>query len=399
MLKQIIVLFLIAASFIAAQTDFTFNGQIRPRAEYIDKNFSSDIDGNSITYLRTRFSVMAQRDRNLTAFVQIQDSRFYGQEGSATTNMRNLDLHQAWFELTNLFELPLHLKMGRMEVAFGNQRLVGTSNFSNIGRSFDGAMVTFQRCDENKIDFFAYRETEVGTTADIGDKFFYGLNFTIGALKDHTIQPYFFVQSQDPANYLSRMTTGLYIAGDKDQFTYNGEFAYQFGTLSGLDIAAMMAAVDAAYTFDSKMAPGLHAGFAYLSGDEDPIDDTYGTFNTLYASNHGKYGYMDYFKNIPNDTFGKGLMDIHLGASFKPVKKLSAKASFHIFSSVQDYTLMSGSDATAFGNEVDLTLKYKYSKDVSFQLGASMYMPGEIFEDLMGEDTSSWAYFMTTVNL
>ena len=44
-------------------------------------------------------------------------------------------------------------------------------------------------------------------------------------------------------------------------------------------------------------------------------DKKYNVFNTLYATNHKYYGFMDYFIDIPRHTYGLGLIDIHAKAS------------------------------------------------------------------------------------
>jgi len=60
-----------------------------------------------------------------------------------------------------------------------------------------------------------------------------------------------------------------------------------------------------------SMSPVLSAGVDYLSGDDGEDETKYKVFNTLYATNHKFYGFMDYFLNLPVHTYGKGLMDMH----------------------------------------------------------------------------------------
>ena len=50
-------------------------------------------------------------------------------------------LHQAYFTFSNL-KIPFFdydfVKVGRFELALGNQRLIAKNNWNNIGRSFEG---------------------------------------------------------------------------------------------------------------------------------------------------------------------------------------------------------------------------------------------------------------------
>ncbi|MCH7974261.1 MAG: hypothetical protein IH949_10305 [Bacteroidetes bacterium] len=108
---------------------------------------------------------------------------------------------------------------------------------------------------------------------------------------------------------------------------------------------------------------------------------------------------MDYFLNIPANTFGLGLLDIHAKASIVPFQKSIVSAAYHLFKSNEDYTLLNGNTSSSFGSEVDLTLSYKYSKEVKFVGGLSFFVPGDIFKEKKEKDTSTWAYLMAVVNL
>src|SRR5258708_4844218 len=68
----------------------------------------------------------------------------------------NLDLQQAFVTLGNLKELPLSLKVGRQELSYGEERLVGAYGWNNIGRVFDAAKVRWKR-DWLTADFFVSR--------------------------------------------------------------------------------------------------------------------------------------------------------------------------------------------------------------------------------------------------
>ena len=77
-------------------------------------------------------------------------------------------------------------------------------------------------------------------------------------------------------------------------------------------MSAPLGALKQGYTVDgASRSPGVSVGVEYLSGDDDPTDGTYKVFDTLYATNHKFYGFMDYFLNIPVHTFGLGLRDVH----------------------------------------------------------------------------------------
>src|ERR1051325_9682633 len=55
-----------------------------------------------------------------------------------------IDLHQAYVSLGNHKEFPVSLKVGRQELSYGDERVVGAFNWNNIGRVFDAAKLRWQ---------------------------------------------------------------------------------------------------------------------------------------------------------------------------------------------------------------------------------------------------------------
>ncbi|GJQ62430.1 MAG: hypothetical protein SCALA702_14830 [Melioribacteraceae bacterium] len=396
----IILSILFMSSMLIAQTDVNFDAQVRVRAELDNKDFNNDNDPSGFTLLRTRIGASFANKSGIEAYIQLQDSRYYGQEMGTMNDLKNVDLHQAYFKINDLFGLPLDVKGGRMEVIYGTQRLVGAVGWHNVGRSFDGGIVTL-KMKNSTIDFFSFQERENFNPGDTADYAFTGLHAKWMVSKNITLQPFFYFQNTVPSENLSRGTLGALINANIEGLAIEAEGAYQFGKITPvateLDIAALMLTANVGYKFNSDYNPYLKAGFEMLSGDKDAADSEYGAFNTLYATNHKFYGFMDYFINIPASTFGLGLTDIHVKAGMAPHKKVGLNAAFHLFSSVEDYTLLNGDTSTSFGTEIDLTAKYAYKDNISFTTGFSFFSAGDIFKETRGEDVSYWSYFMTTV--
>ncbi len=403
-MKKVTVLFLlfsfIFAEFAIAQNKVKVNAQIRPRFNFDDKDFNSSSEANSYTELRTRLGVAYSPSENLTGFIQLQDSRIYGTESSTMANTMNLDIHQAYFKIDNFFGLPFYLKVGRMELSYGSQRILGAVGWSNVGRSFDGSVLQFQTKSVN-IDFIAARTNESMLQGDSLDTFVYSAYGNLKVIKSYKIQPFIIAEYQAKKDF-NRYTIGIY-ATNKNKgagFKHELDASYQLGTQNATqDISAFMVAYNLGYTFDSKIKPMVGAGVDYLSGDDGTDASKYKTFNTLYATNHKFYGYMDYFVNIPKHTYGLGLMDIQVKGSIVPVQKLKVALAYHIFNANADYTLIDGSTSASFGSEIDLTLSYKYSSNVKFVGGFSYFTPGDIFKETKGKDSSNWTYLMAVVNL
>ncbi len=401
-MKKIFFVILIFFNIITfAQEKVKFSAQIRPRWEFDDRDFNSKKQASSVTYLRSRLGLTFTPSADISGFVQVQDSRLFGSATSTTADMKNVDLHQAYFKIDNFFNLPVDLKIGRMEMLFGNERFIGTVNWGNVGRSFDGTTVTIKG-EKVKADFFAMKEAEKQNLGDTLDQNIYGVYTDLLLVKNHKIQPFLIWQRIIPSSLLDRFTTGAYVKGDIGSFTYEAEFAYQFGefTTGGkiVDISAMMFAFNANYNFDADAKPFIGAGIDYISGDDNNADNKFKVYNTLYGTGHKFFGFMDYFINMLNDTYGLGITDLSARCGFTPISNLRVTAFLHVFSSNNDYKLKSGSVTNSFGTEFDLLMNYKYNDNVNFEGGFSLFSPGDIFKEKRGIDLSTWAYLMAVVN-
>jgi len=401
-MKKILFLFssLLLTSSIFAQSGLDVSAQIRARHQMSNKDFNSDVPANNFTELRTRLNLKFSPVENITGLVQLQDSRVFGTEANTLSSIDNIDLHQAYFTVSKLFNLPLNLKLGRMELSYGPQRLVGAVGWHNVGRSFDGGVVQL-KTKKVDVDFFSAQTNESGNVGDTNDVTVAGAYGNLKMAKNHQIQP-FIIGELETGTDFGRYTLGVYVKGSIGNLSHEIEGAYQLGSVNeNIDIAAYMFALNIMYKFDTPIQPVIGGGIDYLSGDDDFTDNDFKMFNTLYATNHKYYGFMDFF---PGNTYGLGLMDLHVKGTISPAKKFKAMLAFHMFNSVEDFKYIPADSpneksSTSFGSEVDLTLIYTYNKAVKFQGGFSFFSPGDIFKQVRGEDGSTWAYLMAVVNL
>ena len=380
---------------------YTLNGQVRHRFEQNDKDLNDNTDGIAFNLLRARLGIRFVPAHNTEGFFQVQDARVFGTETNTLTDgsADQLDLHQAYFKLANLFDWPLDLQVGRFEAAYGTQRLIGAVGWHNIGRSFDGVLLRLHP-EKAKIDVFNLKLAERMEPGGTGDLNVLGAYGDFDLIENYTTHAFLIWQSADPASTLNRYTIGAYLKGKTANFLPEIELAYQGGERENRGVSALMVALNLGYTVASaSFSPTFSIGIDYLSGDDDPADDTYKVFDTLYATNHKFYGFMDYFLNIPVHTSGLGLQDIHVKAAIKPRPNLSLRLAYHNFQANEDFGFEDGTVGTNFGDEVDLTVVYSYNKRVTISGGASLFAPGRIFEETRNDDMGTWGYIMTVVNL
>ncbi len=397
-----IIIFIFSFMNLYSQENLKFSLQIRPRFEIDNKDFKSSTNPNTFTQLRTRLGLSFRPVKNLNGFIQIQDSRTFGEEQSTLFNSKNLDVHQAYFVINDIFNLPLDIKIGRMELLYGSEKFIGPVGWSNIGRAFDGGVITYKN-KKVKVDLFVIREFEKFNPADSMDQNIYGIFTDLYFIENYQIQPFVIWQRVNPTNYLDRATAGVFVKGDLGRFQHELDFGYQFGKafLSNRkqDVNALTFSISGNYTFKKDCKPTIGLQFDYASGDNNPADNNYKTYTTLYPTGHKFYGYMDYFVNLQNDTYGLGIMDFVAKGGFSPLSGLALNLNYHLFKSAEDYKLPSNSTTNNFGSEFDLIINYKYNDYASFEGGASLFLPGDIFKEKRGKDNSTWFYIMAVINI
>ncbi|UCD37739.1 MAG: alginate export family protein [Fidelibacterota bacterium] len=387
---------LLMVTVLAAQAQWELGGQIRYRFESSNRDFHQDTKASNVNLLRSRLNVTLSAAENVTGFFQLQDSRTFGEETwTMDGDADQMDLHQGFIHFTDLLHAPIDLKVGRMEVIYGPERLIGAVGWSNVGRSFDGAVLKLRQ-QRFTTDLFYFKEKEVELPRDSLDTNVQGIYADLNLVNNHTTQA--FLIRQQTIDRRNIYTTGLYVKGEIGPVAHEIEAAYQFGEQNPpheLSYSAYLVAINLSYSLSRlPLQPMLSAGIDYLSGDDDIMDNTSKVFYTMYATNHKYYGYMDYFITIAPSTLHLGLTDIHGKVSLQPLEHTKLHLAYHIFRASQSY----GTGDKDFLQELDLTLNYSYTSNVSMVGGASLAWPGEIFKSRRGSDMATWLYLMTVVN-
>ncbi len=383
-IQRYLLSIIIGLTLISAQQQFKVGGQIRYRSEQNDKGLTPESKSATFSYLRTRLNLSFSPNESVSGLIQIQDSRTLGEEGSTLSDgsADNMDLHQAYakIQLAPLWSL----KVGRMEVIYGPQRLMGAVGWHNIGRSFDGFVLKFAK-DKMTVDIFNFIEHEMDIYMDIYDEDFDDV-MVRGAYSSFYVMPgmktdVFIIQDGE------RMTYGGYAKGKISGIGYELESAIQKGnSWANQDIKynGMMWGANFSYTLGGNT---VTAGADYISGDDSTTTEIE-SFHTLYATNHKYYGFMDYFLNLPFHTNGQGLIDMHIKAALVSVGGIRPFLAIHSFKNADQ--------SGEFGQEIDITLKYTLYNAVNIVGGYSMFTNG----DIMGvkDHKATWAYLMMVVN-
>lgn len=445
--KKWLSLFTVAAVTVFGQTvnaQFSFSGQLRTRTELRDGQGSpspKDVKAALFTSQRTRL-VAAYAGYRLKLNVALQDVRVWGQDVSTinrTTTQDNnaLMLHEAWAEIdltdTTNKKVKLALKIGRQELVYDDQRLLGNLDWLQQARRHDAAV--FKLDVKNFIihSGFAFnqnKEAASGTKYNSTPPGNYAASTNGGAmyksmqyayvgykLKSGTLSWLFLadqfsryhtdIVNNVPSKIIddgvwNRMTTGFYLLNNFKRTSVTASAYYQAGkTSSGTDISGALLSGAAFYNVSKIIIAG--AGVDYTTGGMK--GSTSKAFDPLYGTPHKFWGNMDYYY-AANGFGNKGLTDYYIKIKLKPFASLVINADVHQFMSASDvYDASNNKLSRNFGNEIDVTANYALTKIISFEGGYSHYISTTSLVSPAVKNVSNaqqhnnWAYLSLNVKL
>jgi len=220
-----------------------FGGEFRLRLEESAvSGFNNPEDGYLLG--RTRFNVTIKPLPWLKFFGQSQDARAFFQDvpHPVAPFQDTWDLRQAYVELGDADKGPLALTVGRQEINFGEERLVGSSNWTNTARTFDAVRLSLHHAGYRLSAFASsvvdQHEQELNHHTKGND--LHGLYGGLESLIPGAVVEPFFLWRLAPVSIsgsgkLNEKTTGVRWVGKLPVgFDYDVEMAKQFGSI-GLD--------------------------------------------------------------------------------------------------------------------------------------------------------------------
>jgi hypothetical protein len=296
------------------QEDFpswlSLDGQIRLRTE--DWTSYQYTPGNNRIFELTRvYGGLAIRPTSfLTAYTQFIDAHALGLPLKfVAANMRDVfDLRQGYLEYHNE-DNNFRLYAGRRELKYGDERVVGISDFTNNSRTWDGFFGHFgDRTDKNNVDVFSTSVVTVHPTSldtHGAGLTFHGVYGTIGSWIPNTVlQPFVLVKA------FPRVKSQQGIYGSQVETTFGAEaegrlpagFDYdilgdlQRGSYSNDSIRAGAGLVKVAHLFDSlPWKPRLGGEYDYATGNPHRNSNRISTYDQQYPSDHNAFGLFDLF--------------------------------------------------------------------------------------------------------
>jgi hypothetical protein len=368
-------------------------------------------------YLLDRLRVWAtiQPKEWLRFHAEVQDARIFFNHHIPNANPYedSWTLWEGYAQVGSSTEGWVDVVAGRQVLAFGDERVIGPSDWLNVGRTFNVARVDFHH-SADKVSVFA-SSVVPGDNNDLhnalpGDNLYgvYGDFKTV--IPKATFEPYVLwrVAPANPAlqeevgrGHLNEVTIGLHMKGTLPaDFDYNTEFDGQTGSLGASSIRAWAGYASVGKTFRKVAAsPRVFIEGNYASGTKNPAGREWNTFDSLYPSNHDKYAFAD-------QVGRRNLVQFRVGVEQDLGKKWKLKQAFEGFwLATANDNLYASNGAIAvpahpgasrhIGNEIDLVAEYQWNPGLSFGFGYARLFAGQFLRTTSpGQDYSyPYAYF------
>jgi hypothetical protein len=393
---------------------FHIGGEFRGRLEGpMGIGFTSTDDFYYLDRLRVNLGI---KPKNWLLFYgEVQDARIFFNHHIANANPYEdkWTLWQAYTQVGSSETGWADALAGREVLRFGDERVIGPSDWLNVGRTFNVARIDFHH-PGYKVSVFA-SSVVPGDNSDLHNALpgnnMYGIYGSFqNIVPKADFEPYVLWRvapssSELPETlnrgHLNEVTIGLHWKGDlPSNFDYDTEFDGQTGSLGASSIAAWAGYASVGKTFRKvHAAPHIFLEGNYASGTKNSNSHEWNTFDQIYPSNHDKYGF--------DDLVGRrNLVQFRTGVEEEPTKKWKLKQQFEgywLATSNDNYYASSGAIAVPahpganrhIGNEFDSVAEYQLNKGLSLGFGYGLMFAGQFLKQTTpGHDYGyPYAYF------
>ncbi|MFN5943830.1 MAG: alginate export family protein [Phycisphaerae bacterium] len=357
------------------------------------------------------------------AFVQLLSGLVWGEEYLKAANQDNaLDVQQAFGDLVwgdsraaavAKGDTSFMVRVGRQEMGFGSFRLVTLREPTNARLTFDGVRTTLN-VSKMTFDAFLVRPGEAKTglfnDGEDDNTTFWGVysSLPLAPEKRLGLDLYYLGLDRRNTRFASgigdetRHSIGARLWGRAHGWDHDTEVVFQFGQFDRAsqseDIIAWTVASNTGYTFETAAwKPRLGLKLNVASGDDDPTDDTLGTFNPLFPRNN-------YFNDAtllaPYNFF-----DAHPSITVKPTESVTVSASWDVFfryskddavfSPVGIVVPADASDDRFVGSSLSLTADWSVTRQVSLAGSYVHFFKGDVVKDANGENVDFFGIWLT----
>lgn len=407
----------------------TFDFQERLRFEVRENNFDfndslNTVNDDSWLLQRARVGIKLQPTDFLTFYVQGQSAFEIGSERPNEPGVLGaegddpIDLRQAYVVIG---PKEFSVTIGRQILLYGDERLIGPLDWSNLSRTFDAVKAHYAPTKDWFLDAFVssvvVADSDEFNFSDFLDgndtgrnQIFSGLYFSTTALCPLGSTTDFYVlelHEEYAVGDTDFVTLGTRVKADITKtggWDYETEMAVQFGEVKGKDLSAFAGHWGAGYVWTQlAWKPRLFGEYNFGTGDGNAKDGDVETFQNLFPTNHKFYGYMDAFswQNIHNPA---------VSFSVQPTKVTKLQLDYHAFwladtndawyraNGVTQVRPLKASAGNFVGTELDVTASWKVHKNLSLLAGYCHFFSGDTAKATGASDDADFGYVQATID-
>jgi len=380
---------------------------------------------------------------NVTAFVRLLNERDWNGIGAANSNP-NVSVDLAYMTMADFFGYPLECTLGRQEILIGEGFLIGDGfghntalalpiavanqqtlvyaktpgayirNLAGGGnvtpitygsssrKAFDAVRFSYME-DPMSVDVFGAKLIEGGAGLE-DDRDMYGVSLQYDYFDYGEFGVGLFMENGARSREVYALSlrgktelpgvSGLVLKGEiVPQYGQAGRYdADGNGAEESVDQGGLGGYVGLWYFFEHELAPYVGVDYVYMSGDDDPDDESLDEFYPFAEDEW--YGEINETAPWGLDT---NLQIWNLGAGFRPTETTSVALDYYDFT-LEDPAgfgvVMDGATMTIpfnlkdsdFGKELDVEVAYDYTEDVQFALALAWFDPGKALQKSIGDD-------------
>ena len=399
---------------------FRLGGQLRLRYENDDgftvKGYDPGGD-DQLLLERVRLDLSTRFRGRALLFLQLQDAHpfltRFKDEAFPTSNPLEdtLDIRQLHLEWLHIGGSPLGFRIGRQQIAYGDQRVFGPGSWGNTGRyAWDAAML--------KVD-----TPRVAADMWVGNY----LQYKSGKWPDRSVPHFLTFVTYAQIKKLPLRLDFFYVLKNDSSGTANGEsgrgdvlthsvgtqaegqwrrglldggttFVVQRGRYGGDAVRAFGANLKLGTTLPVAWSPRLGSQFTWGSGDADPRDGVHGTFDGVFGGRDIYfYGYLNLF-------FWANLRDYQGEFSVRPHRTVTGYVEYHHFAldeprdawyttGLQAYRRdLSGQSGRSLGEEIDLRAVWTLRNHLELMGGYGRFFPGTFVTKTGPSRAANWLF-------
>gem|GEM_PF-2530327 len=379
--------------------------RVRPEVATNMTDFHSGLNQDENMSVSQRLRVgMDYKATDLAAFrLTLQDVRGWGVMAEDSADKSDpLRVFEAWVDL-NLYDDYANLKLGRQVWDFGKGRIIGKSDWTQVGRSFDGVdlVLKYEKYIKADLLFSVIDERNASNGKDL---LFGGIYLNSPYVEGMDFDAYWLYYRDHRAGGKRDFSTfGLRAAGKMPfhpALFFDFEGSWQIGSvtegtgptdMSGKTQDHFAASYHAEIGYDipeTTLNPQIAFFFDSASGDPndsptDPRNDVSTAFIPLFPSRHSYLGMMDIWT-------ATNIWDVGGRVAVAPsaIKGFKFEIEFHKMALVEDEARIpwAATNPAIFKNpkkdpdlgiEVDFCASYQITEELGLATGYSFFAPGD----------------------